>query len=344
MTTEIEDRIQEVIGRLDPKSQRRVQFASNVSITRYPLASRGLTHALGGGIGAGRICLIYGPQSSGKSLLSGQTIADFQKVGLSTALLDVEKAYDPVFGARLGIDNEKLLLVSHQAADKITDEGVKLIKAGVDLLVVDSISDLISDAFLDKDGEMNPFEGQKQIGAQAKAIRKMIDSFQYHNERTAIILISQTTTDLSGMYPVQVPHGGKKVLFKSSQIIKLTSPGQEAKQIMGEVMDGDRLIQAPVGRTVTGYVEKNKLGPQSRKCDYDVYYDGSYIGVDRFKEEVELAIEIGAIETTSVGRYAFDDKAWHGKTNLVEELRNDPDLLAKVNSRVHLMQTGEVVE
>jgi hypothetical protein len=197
---------------------------------------------------------------------------------------------------------------------------------------------------LDKDGEINPFENQKQIGAQAKAIRKMIDSFQYHNDKTAIILISQTTTDLSGMYPIQVPHGGKKVLFKASQIIKLSSPGQEAKQIMGTVMDGDRLIQAPVGRTVTGYCEKNKLGPQSRKCDYDVYYDGEYIGIDRFKEEVSLAIDLGAIETTSVGRFAFDDEKWHGMAAVVESLRDDKDLLDRVNKRVHLIQTGEVVE
>lgn len=338
------DSLEELLGRLDPKTQKRIQFASNVHVKKFPVASVGLTHALGGGIGAGRLFLIYGPQSSGKSLFAGQTIADFQKAGLTTALLDVEKAYDPKFGARMGIDNSKLLFYSHQAVDKVTAEGVKFIKAGVDLLVVDSISDIISDAFLDKDGELNDVEGLKQIGAQAKAIRKMIDSFQYYNENTAIILISQTTTDLSGLYAIQVPHGGKKVLFKCSQIVRLFASAQEKSQIMGTVLDGDRLIQAPIGRPVTAYVEKNKLGRQSTKCDYNVFYAGDYIGIDRFAEGVALAIEVGAIETTSVGRYAFDDLKWHGLAAVVDALRNDPELKKRVMDRMHLIQTGEIVE
>jgi recombination protein RecA len=338
------DPMDEVIGRLDPKTARRVQFANEITVERLPLASVGLTHALGGGIGRGRMCLVYGNQSAGKSLLAAHSVALLQDAGYTAAWLDVERAYDPTFAARAGVDNSKLLMYSHQAADKVTDEGVKYIKAGVDIMVVDSISDLISDAFLDKDGDINGFDGMKQIGAHAKAIRKMIDAFQYVNERTALLVLSQTTTDLSGMYPIQIPHGGKKVLFKSSQIVKLTSGGQENKQIMGTVQSGDRLIQEPIGRHVMAYVEKNKLGRQSTKAEYDLYYDGEYVGVDRFAEQINLAIRLGAIETGGPGRYSFDDVKWHGEAAVVEALRDDKDLLKAVNDRVTLIQTGELVE
>lgn len=343
-TPEQKDPMDEIIGRLDPKTQRRIQFAASVKLDRYPLASRGLTSALGGGIGAGRILTIYGPESSGKSLLAGQTVADWQEAGRTCAWIDAERSYDPSFAARMGIDNEKLLLFSHQAADKIANEGRKFIEAGVDLLVLDSISDVIGAEFMDKDGVLNEYDGMKQMGVHAKAIKKIIDTYQYVNEHTAIILLSQTTTDLSGMYPIQVPHGGKRVRFKSSQIVKLTSSSQENKQIMGQVQSGDRLIQAPIGRHVTAYVEKNKLGRQSTKAEYDLYYAGEYIGIDRFAEEIALAIEVGAIETGGPGRYSFDDVKWHGEAAVVAALRDDKNLLKRINDRVHLIETGEIVE
>lgn len=342
-TPEDKDRLEELMARLDPKTAKRAQFAAEVEITKYPIASRSITAALGGGIGAGRLFLLYGPQSSGKSLVAGQTIADFQKAGLTAGLLDLEGAYDKKFGARMGIDNERLLYYRHQAVDRVTKKGVEWIKAGLDLLVVDSISEVISDAFLDKDGELNDIDGQKQMGAQAKAIRKMLDSFQYYNESTAIFLISQTTTDLSGMYPIQIPHGGKKTLFKCSQIVKLTSSAQENKQIMGTVQLGDHLVQAPIGRHVDAYVEKNKLGPQSRRGEYDLYYDGDYIGIDRFGEEVDLAVDYGAIEQKGAW-FTFDDIQWQGRKNMVEALRTDDELMRKVNDRVRLIQTGEVID
>lgn len=332
---------EDFLSKLDPKTAKRLKVAQEVELIKYPLVSTGLTTALGGGIGAGRITLVYGNTSSGKSVLMMQTIGLMQKAGKVCVWVDVEGTYEKGFGARLGINNDELILIQKKSFGAITDQILPLIRAGVDMIVVDSISDALPEVFVDKDGEAVEFDKMKQLGAHAKSCTMMVNAIHYENEVTAVVLISQTTTKIESTYVKQVPHGGQKVPFASSQIIKLTSSNTEGQQIMGNSYIGDLIIEAPIGRKVEYYVEKNKLGPQSRKGKYDLYYDGDFVGIDAVGEIVDTAEALGIV-TKKGAWYTVEDKQFQGRPKVIATLREDEALLKTLKNKVNTVLTGEI--
>ena len=332
---------EDFMAKLDPKTAKRLKTAQETELIKFPLASSGLTHALGGGIGAGRITLCYGNTSSGKSVLMMQTIGVLQKQGFVCAWVDVEGTYEKGFGAKLGINNDELILIQKKSFGGITDEIMPLIRAGIDFLVIDSISDALPEVFVDKDGEAVEFDKMKQLGAHAKSCTMMVNAIHYENEKTAVVLISQTTTKIEQTYVKQVPHGGQKVPFASSQIIKLTSSNTEGQQIMGNSYIGDLILEAPIGRKVEYYVEKNKLGPQSRKGKYDLYYDGDFVGIDAIGEVVDKAETLGIV-TKKGAWYTVEEKQLQGRPKVISALREDDALLKTLKERVNLVLTGEL--
>lgn len=333
----------DLLAKLDPKTAKRFKTAQEAKVIRRPLASAGLTNALGGGIAAGRITLIYGNTSSGKTLLTLESIAQWQKQGLTCAFVDAEGTYDKAWAERLGVDNDELILISKKSFGAVFNEVAPLLENGLDILVVDSVSDLLPDAFLDDHGEIKEFDKQKQIGAHARSCTIFANAIHYVNYQTAVILLSQTTTDLSGMYPIQVPHGGKKLGFASSQIIKLTSSGTEKNQIMGEVFSGDKILQLPIGREVSYYVEKNKLGPQSRKGEYTLYYAGSNIGIDKVAELIFLG-ELFGVVSKGGAWYTYQDKQYQGSSKFTVALKEDPTLIAALHAEIIIAMNGGVIE
>lgn len=335
--------LEDFLSKLDPKTAKRLKTAQQVELVKFPLASSGLNHALGGGIGAGRITLCYGNTSSGKSVLMMQTIGLLQKQGKVCAWVDVEGTYEKGFGAKLGIDNDELILIQKKSFGGITDEIMPLIRAGIDMIVIDSISDALPEVFVDKDGEAVEFDKMKQLGAHAKSCTMMVNAIHYENDRTAVVLISQTTTKIEQTYVKQVPHGGQKVPFASSQIIKLTSSNTEGQQIMGNSYVGDLVIEAPIGRKVEYYVEKNKLGPQSRKGKYDLYYAGDFVGIDAIGEVVDTA-EAFSIVSKKGAWYTVEEKQYQGRPKVVAALREDEALLNTLKGRISLVLTGELPE
>ena len=332
---------EDFLSKLDPKTAKRLKTAQEIELVKFPVASTGLTHALGGGIGAGRITLVYGNTSSGKSVLMMQTIGELQKQGLVCAWVDVEGTYEKSFGARLGINNDELILIQKKSFGGITDQIMPLIRAGIDMIVIDSISDALPEVFVDKDGSAVEFDKMKQLGAHAKSCTMMVNAIHYENDRTAVVLISQTTTKIEATYVKQVPHGGQKVPFASSQIIKLTSSNTEGQQIMGNSYVGDLILEAPIGRKVEYYVEKNKLGPQSRKGKYDLYYDGDFVGIDSVGEVVDKA-EILGIVTKKGAWYTVEEKQMQGRPKVISALREDDVLLKTLTEKVNLALTGEL--
>lgn len=313
---------------LDPKIAKSIKTASQVETIRYPLASRRLTYALGGGVGAGRITTIYGNQSAGKSLLSLQSIGRWQKQGLVCGFVDVEGTYDKEFSARLGVNNDELLVTGSKSSGRIIDEVTPWLEGGIDILVLDSISDIMPEVFVDKDGLIKDSENLKQIGAQAKAITGMINAFQFANKHAAIILLSQTTTKMETWGAVQVPHGGQKTLFASSQMIRLASSNTEAKAKTAEVIvPGGMKATERVGRPVEATIEKNKLGPQSRVAKYDIYYQGDQLGVNRDQELISMCAEFGIVKKGGAGWYTMPDETKvQGDDNFVAILKADNDL------------------
>lgn len=335
--------LEEYLARLDPTVAKKVKTAAEVELVRLPLASVGLNRALNGGIGAGRVTLLYGNTSAGKSVLMYQSIAQWQREGKMCVLVDVEGTYDDEFAARLGVDNDKLLLVISKSSGRIENEITPHLKAGADVIVIDSISHILPEVFIEKDGNMADQEHRKQLGAHAKAITALVNGIHYLNERTAVVLISQTTTQIEQTYVKQVPHGGKKVQFASSQIIKLTSSNTENQQIKGEIPLGDFMVTEPVGRKVEYYVEKNKMGPQSGKGEYDLYYRGNFVGVDVTGELVDLAETYGLVNKKGAW-YTYQEKQYQGRKNLINALKGDEEMLNLMKKELHTAMTGELVE
>lgn len=336
--------LEEFRSRLDPKTAKRIKTAQETEIERLPLVSYGMTKALGGGIAKGRITVVYGNQSAGKSLVFQDTIGKiWQPAGLVCAYVDTEGAYDKEWGARLGINNDELILIESKSSGRIEEEIVPLLRAEVDVIIIDSISDIMPEAFIGKDGQMNAQQDRKQLGAHAKAITALINGILYENKNTAIVLISQTTTEIQQTYVKQIPHGGKKTLFAASQIVKLTSSNTDAKQIKGEHWVGDMVFEEPIGRHVEGVVEKNKLGKQSSAFEYDMYYGGKNVGIDTLAEIIDEAIKYDVIVKGGAW-FNFGDKKWQGRPAVVQHFKDNPDDLEMVKREITLRETGEIVE
>ena len=334
---------EDFIAGLDPKTARRIKTAQETEVIKLPLASYGMTKALNGGIAKGRITLLYGNSSSGKSLVMMQSVGVWQKQGLVCAWVDAEGAYEKEWADRLGIDNSQLILIQSKSSGKIEDEIRPLLEAKIDVLVIDSISDIMPEIFIGKDGTLNAQADRKQIGAHAKAITALVNGILYSNEETAVVLISQTTTQIEQTYVKQVPHGGKKIQFAASQIIKLTSSNTDAKQIKGDVIVGEMIFQQPIGRKVDVLIEKNKLGPQHRVCEYDMYYAGHTPGIDNIGEVVDEAIRYDVIVKGGAW-FTYNTTKLNGRPAVVEFFKDNHNTLEVVKGEIHLRETGEIIE
>lgn len=344
MTTPREN-MEAFLATLDPKVAKNVKTASSIETIRHPLASEGLTRLLNGGISGGRISTFYGNYSSGKSGLIYQSIGQlWQPMGLNVVLVDVEGTYTPEWGARMGIDNDALIVIRSKSSGKIEKEIRPFLENGIDIVVIDSISQIMPEVFVDdKSGALNDQENRKQVGAHAKAITSLINGIHYFNERTAVVLISQTTTFMGQSYVEQVPHGGKKTEFGSSVMVQLSSSNSPGQVINGMVKRGDRLVEEAIGRKVTALVKKNKTGKPFVTCKYDFYFDGPQVGVDRVGEVVDNAIGIGVLIVGGAwtNRPSTGDK-WQGRANLVKEMKESPELLESIRKECHTLLTGEI--
>ena len=319
------------LATLDPKTAARVKTAENTEITRLPLASYGMNEACGGGIGKGHFTLIYGNQSAGKTIVVLESIAMWQKMGLICAYVDTEGVFDKEWAKRLGVDTENLILIQARASGEIERRLRPLMAAKIDVVAIDSISEIMPDAFIDsKTGELNDQENRKQMGAHAKAITALVHGLGYMNDQndrsTAIILTSQTTTEIGQTYVKQIPHGGKKVLFAASQIIKITSSNTEAKQKKGKMRVGTKVFETLIGRTVDVVVEKNKLGKQWTTCSYDIYYAGDDVGIDRVGEVVDEAVRFEVIKKGGAW-FTYAEQQFQGRDNLVKFFKGEPEQL-----------------
>lgn len=331
--------LEELLARLDPKTANRIKTASETKTTFLPLASSRATDALGGGVVKGRMSMFYGNYSSGKSVLILQSIGLWQKMGYTCAWVDAEGTFDKDFATRLGVNCDELILIQERSFGKITDASLPLLRAGVDVLVVDSISMAVPASFINEDGTIKDYDDTKQIGAHAKGCTMMVNSMHHDNKETAIILISQTTTEIGQSYARQIPHGGKKVQFACTQLVLLQSSGNEKEQIQEEVPVGNLLIQKAVGRRVKLYVDKNKAGPQSRRCEYDLYYGGEFVGIDYVGEAVDDALEYKIIKKAAAW-FKFGDQQWQGRPKTVKYFRQNPEALEELKTEIALFLKG----
>ena len=314
------------MAKLDPKTRARVQSAQNVEVHKQLTPSIGLNVALKGGLGYGRQVLVWGNKSAGKSSFCLQMIALAQQEGKTCAWIDAEASYDQKWAEQLGVDSSSLIYSQAKTVNDMVDVGVKLMEAGVDVIVVDSISALLPGIYFEKDGnEMKDLQDTKQIGAEAKDMTHAVKMLNYANKNTLLVLISQQRNQFGSMHASHIPTGGMAVKFFSSTVIKLWSSEAEANAIKAGVAVGDKIIEQRVGRPVNWIIDYNKLGPPNLSGQYDFYYQGESLGVDRIGETLDVAEMYGLIEKGGAW-YTINGERFQGRAKAVAYLRENPSV------------------
>lgn len=340
LSTEI-DPTEAFLEQLDPKIRKQFKMAQESFTEKLPSASLEFNWATGGGFPRGDITTVYGNYSSTKTALVLSTIGVLQKMGYVCAFVSAENKFDKNWAARLGVDNSKLILIEKKSFGAITDSIIPLIRKGIDFLAWDSISSTLPEVFVE-DGEAKEYDKQKQIGAASRSAGIAINAIHYENHRTAVVLISQTRTDMSGMYPVQKPTNGKVVEFGSSLMVKFSSSASEKEQYKEKLYVGDTLHELPVGREVKFDVVKNKVGPPNRTGKYDFYYAGDSIGIDDIAETITMGKRFGVL--TGTNWIKWRDQQWNGKDKMVAALRDDPETVEAIKDDLNKIINGEVID
>jgi recombination protein RecA len=326
---------EEILAKLDPKTRARVQIATTISVEKQKTPSIGLNLALKGGLGFGRQALVWGNKSAGKSSFCLQMIADAQRNGKTCAWIDAEASYDANWASKLGVDSEKLIYSPAKSINDMVDIATQLMDAGVDIIVVDSISALLPAIYFEKDStELKKLEDTKQIGAEAKDMTHAVKMLNYANKNTLLVLISQQRNQFGSMHASHIPTGGMAVKFFSSTIIKLWSSEAEANAIKSGIKVGDKIIEQKVGRPVNWIIDYNKLGPPNLSGQYDFYYQGDNLGVDSIGEIADVSEMMGIIQKGGAW-YTVGEERFQGRAKVVEYLKNNPDVVKDLQEKIY---------
>ena len=332
--------VEEVLAQLNPKLRKSVMSGDSVPATEYAATpSVGLNRALNGGLPYGRQVLIWGSKSSAKSSLCLQTIALAQKEGKVCAWIDAEMSYDKDWAEKLGVDTAKLIVSKARTINEMVDVGVQLMEAGVDLVVVDSITSLLPAIYFEKDTDkLKQLENTKQIGAESRDFSNAWKMINYANNKvkpTLFILISQSRNNINAMYTSQQPTGGQATKFYSSTVIKLFSSESDNQALKGKIHVGDKLIEEKVGRKVRWELQFSKTSPAFQSGEYDFYFRGDDLGVDSIADLVDTAESLGIINRTGAWYQLEDGTKVQGRDAFVNKVREELDLQDMLRDKVN---------
>jgi recombination protein RecA len=294
--------IEEAMAQLDPKIRKRLSNGEGITTELQPTPSAGLNRALGGGFPYGRQVLLWGSKSSAKSSLCLQMIGMAQKEGKLCAWVDAEMSYDEEWAKKLGVDTSQLIYSEARSINDMVDVGVALLQAGVDIIVIDSISSLLPAVYFEKDSdELKALDQTKQIGAESKDLKHAWLMLNYANNRekpALVVAISQARNNIQATYTQAAPTGGLTTQFMSSTIVKLFSSSSDSQAIKAKIRVGDKLIEQKVGRKVRWEVMNSKTSAPGDSGEYDFYFKGDLIGIDIIADLVDTAEMNGLVERT----------------------------------------------
>ena len=289
-----------------------------VEVPSIPTGSFGLDNALGiGGLPKGRVVEIYGPESSGKTTLTLQIIAECQKAGGSAAFIDAEHALDPEYAKALGVDIDELLLSQPDTGEQALEVTDMLVKSGsLDVIVVDSVAALVPRAELE--GDM----GDSHVGLQARlmsqALRKITGSIQKSN--TLVIFINQIRMKIGVMFgSPETTTGGNALKFYSSVRLDIRR--------RGAIKDGDEVV----GNETRVKVVKNKMAPPFKVVEFQILYGK---GINKNAEIIEFAVKKGIIEKAGAWYSYKGDKIGQGIAKTSEFLKENPKVLEEIEASV----------
>ena len=289
-----------------------------VPVAAISSGSISLDHALGvGGFPRGRISEIFGPESSGKTTLALQVIAEAQKAGGVAAFIDVEHALDPIYARQLGVDIDNLLVSQPDYGEQALEITNTLVASGsIDVLVVDSVAALVPKAELD--GEM----GDAFVGIQARlmsqALRKLTGVVSKSN--TCFIFINQIREKIG-------------VMFGNPET---TSGGRALKFYATVRADIRRIAAIKEGETVTGSrtrvrIVKNKVAPPFRDAEFDIIYGE---GISREGDLIDLGVAQNVVERSGAWYSYRAERIGQGRENARQFLKDNPDVRQKIESEL----------
>jgi recombination protein RecA len=330
--------IEDVLAQLDPKIRKRLSTGAGIQVDYQPTPSYGLNRALNGGLPYGRQVLMWGSKSSAKSSLCLQTIGLAQQEGKVCAWIDAEMSYSEDWAGRLGVDSNKLIYSEARTINDMVDVGTNLITAGVDIIVVDSITSLLPAIYFEKDSdELKQLENTKQIGAESRDFSNAWKMLNYVNNKvkpTLIILISQSRNNINAMYTSQQPSGGQATKFYSSSIIKLFSSESDNQALKGRINVGDKFIDEKVGRKVRWELQFSKTSPAFQSGEYDFYFRGDNVGIDMVGDLVDTAEMLGIVSRTGAWYQLDDGTKVQGRDAFVLRVREDLDLQESIKEKL----------
>ena len=280
--------------------------------------SIGLDVALGvGGLPKGRVVEIYGPESSGKTTLTLQVIAEAQKLGGTAAFVDAEHALDPAYAEKLGVNVDELLVSQPDTGEQaleITDMLVR--SSAVDIVVIDSVAALTPKAEIE--GEM----GDSHMGLQARlmsqALRKLTANIQRSN--TMVVFINQIRMKIGVMFgSPETTTGGNALKFYSSVRLDIRR--------IGAIKKGDEVI----GNQTRVKVVKNKVSPPFKQAEFEILYGQ---GISRYGEIIDLGVQHGLIDKAGSWYSYGDDRIGQGKENVREFLKNNTEMAVELEEKI----------
>ena len=298
-----------------------MKLGEDAIVRDIPVVSTGslsLDLALGvGGVPRGRVIEIFGPESSGKTTLALQIVAEAQKEGGVCAFVDAEHALDIGYARKLGVKAEELLISQPDHGEQALEIAETLVRSGaIDVLVIDSVAALVPRAEIE--GEM----GEPQMGLQARlmsqALRKLTATIS--RSRTIVIFINQIRMKIGVMFGnPETTTGGNALKFYASCRLDIRR--------IGAIKQGDEVV----GNRTKVKVVKNKVAPPFREAEFDIIY-GSGISLEG--ELIDIGTELGIVEKSGAW-YSFDgERIGQGRENTKEYLREHPETAAIIEQRV----------
>ncbi len=280
--------------------------------------SLGLDIALGvGGLPRGRVVEIYGPESSGKTTLTLQVIAEMQKLGGTAAFIDAEHALDPQYAEKLGVDVSDLLISQPDNGEQALEIADMLVRSSsIDVVVIDSVAALVPKAEIE--GEM----GEPQMGLQARlmsqALRKLTANIKRSN--TLVIFINQIRMKIGVMFGnPETTTGGNALKFYSSVRMDIRR--------VGAIKEGEDVV----GNRTRVKVVKNKIAPPFKEHEFDILYG---TGISREGDALDLASDLNVIEKSGSWYSYGGERIGQGRENAKQYLKDHADILARIEQDV----------
>ena len=294
----------------DGEVDRDIQVVSTGSL--------GLDIALGiGGLPRGRVVEIYGPESSGKTTLTLQVIAEMQKLGGTAAFIDAEHALDPQYAAKLGVNVSDLLISQPDTGEQALEIADMLVRSGgIDVVVIDSVAALTPRAEIE--GEMGDQLPGLQARLMSQALRKLTANIKRTN--TLVIFINQIRMKIGVMFGnPETTTGGNALKFYASVRLDIRR--------IGAIKERDEVV----GNQTRVKVVKNKLAPPFKQVEFDIMYGE---GVSKMGELIDLGVKAGVVEKSGAW-FSFDSqRIGQGRENAKTFLKNNPDMAAKIEAAV----------